>query len=430
MAKLILALSFVATLFAKTEIVFWHAFEGFLKDTFSEIVDDFNNSSDVYRVHLQQKGNYTEVFNRGVEAFNHGNPPHILQVYEVATQTMRLNPAMYTPVDQLMVQNVKRYDPAIYIDAVREFYSYNGEMLSLPWNASTGVMLYNKEAFSNAGLDPESPPQTWDELVHCSKKLVEAGYYGFTTAWPAAYHLEHLCSWHNLPFATEENGFSGLGARLDFNGPYQARHLSNLVEWEKQGIFTYRGRFTTEPEALFKSGKCGILLQGANRYALLKGAFPIGAGFIPHYPDIDGAPHRLNIGGSSFWAISGFDETVNRGVAQFFSYLSQPEVQSYWLEKTGYLPITEAAFYLSRKRGHYKDNPAAAIAILEVMNGNATPYTKGIRLGDYTNVREVIIDAIEAALEGKCTAEEALEEACQKGNELLNQFEAQYPRAS
>lgn len=424
MLKLICILAAAAIpLFAKTEIVIWHAFEGFLENKFAEIVDDFNFQSESYVVKLENKGNYTEVFNKGLEAYEKGEQPHILQVYEVATQTMMLKPEMFVPVDELMQHFFRKFDPAVYIDAVREFYSSNGKMRSLPWNASTGILFYNKEAFAKAGVDPNQPPKTWDEVREVGKKLVDAGYKGFTTAWPAAYHLEHVSSWHNLPFATHENGFGGLSARLNFNGPTQIRHLSNLIEWQKEGIFSYQGRFVSEPEAFFKEQKCGILLQGANRYALLKGNFPIGVGFMPHYPDVDGAPHRLNIGGSSFWILSGFDESVLRGIAQFFNYLSLPEIQSYWHEQTGYLPITEAAYYLTKKRGYYKNNPASEIAVLEVMNGKNTPYTKGIRLGNYTNIREEIINSIERALDGELTAEQALNEAVSKGNKLLSEFE-------
>jgi sn-glycerol 3-phosphate transport system substrate-binding protein len=298
-------------------------------------------------------------------------------------------------------------------------------MFSLPWNASTGIMFYNKDAFKEAGLDPEHPPKTWLELEQAGVQLVNAGYTGFVTAWPAAYHLEHVCSWHNLPFATYENGFCGLGARLNFNGPYEIRHLSKLVQWQKEGIFSYQGRFTNEPEQFFTNGKCAILLQGANRFPMLKKALahPIGVGFMPYWPDVPGAPYRLNIGGSSFWAISGFEEELYRGIAHFFAYLSLPEVQAYWHQQTGYLPITEAAYYLSKKKGFYEKNPAAEIAVLEVMNQKRTPYTKGIRLGNYPVIRDKIIDYLEKALKGEMTPKEALDKAVEEGNFLLEKFE-------
>jgi len=417
------------SLFAKTEIVFWHAFEGFLYDQFAEIVSDFNHQSNAYEVTLVYKGNYTETFDLGVAAFEQGSPPHILQVYEVATQTMTLKPSMFRPVDDLMRHYFRKFDRDVYINAVRDFYSTSDNtMCSLPWNASTGILFYNKKAFKEAGLNPENPPKTWEELEAISLKLVKAGYKGFVTAWPVAYHLEHLCSWHNLPFATASNGFEGLQAGLNFNGPYQLRHISKLVEWQQNGVFSYQGRFTDQPEQFFTQGKSGILLQGANRLPMLKknSIDPIGVGFMPYWSDIPGAPYRLNIGGSSFWALSGFNEDIYRGIAQFFSYLSMAEIQADWHQKTGYLPITEAAYYLTKKKGFYENNPAAEIAVLEVMNQKDTPYTKGIRLGNYPVVRDTILEHLEKAFAGELTPKKALDKAIEEGNALLEKFEIEH----
>lgn len=426
--KLCLLFLFSHSFLLGKEIVFWHAFEGFLKDIFQEVVEDFNHQSGAYQIRLVQKGNYTEVFNRGVEAFERGDPPHILQVFEVATETMMMKPEIFYSVEELMRRFFKKFDSAVYIDTVREFYSTpDHKMYSLPWNASTGIMFYNKDAFKKAGLDPNKPPSTWPEMEQAGLKLVNAGYKGFVTAWPAAYHLEYTTAIHNLPFATLDNGFKGPGARLIFNGPTTERHLDNLVSWERMGIFQYLGRFTMEPEKFFAEGKCGIIMQGANRYSILKKmtAAPIGVGFIPYYPDVTKSPFALPIGGSSFWAMAGFDEEIYRGIAQFFNYLSSPEVQAYWHQKTGYLPITEAAYYLSKKKGFYEENPAAEIAVLEVMQRPSTPYTRGIRLGGYTVVREKIIDYLEKAFKGEISPKEALDRAISDGNSLLSDFEKQ-----
>lgn len=239
------------------EIYLWHAFEGFIAEKFCEIVEDFNHHSGVHEVIPVYKGNYKETYEEGIRCFDEGQPPHILQVYEVATLSMMLDSSRYVPVETIMKDHYCNFDPFVYIDAVRHFYSgFEEEMLSLPWNASTGILFYNKEAFRRAGLDPERPPQTWLELEEMGEKLVAAGYQGFTTAWPAAYQLEHLCSWHDLPFGTEENGFKSLSGRLIFDGEEQAFHWSKLVEWQQSGLYTYSGRYTAEPENKFTEGQC------------------------------------------------------------------------------------------------------------------------------------------------------------------------------
>jgi len=427
------SLFMTAQSFAATDIELWHAFDGPLAEVFTEIVDDFNHHSGNYKIVLVKKENYTKVYEQGIEAYQKGEHPHILQIYEVATLTAMMKEGVFKPVNDLMSTYHKKFDPDVYIDSVRSFYSNSeGIMMSLPWNASTGILFYNKKAFEDAGLDPDKPPKTWQDLEKFALDLKKKGYKGYTTAWPAAYHLEHFCSWHNLPFASEANGFKGLSARLIFNQDPEVFHLSKLVEWLDSGTFTYAGRFNPEPEKLFADQKCAILMQGANRLPLLQkqASFPIGVGFLPYWPQVAEKPYNLNIGGASFWVMSGFSDDEYRGVVQFFEYLSAPAIQAFWHQKTGYLPITDAAYYLTKKKGFYKDHPAAEIAVLSVMSSRVTSNTKGVRLGDYIQVRDLIIDNLEKAFNKEMTPKEALDNAVKQGNSVLEAFEAQHTTAS
>lgn len=411
------------------EIYLWHAFEGFIGEKFCKIVEDFNHHSEVHQVIPIYKGNYKETYEEGIHSFDEGQPPHILQVYEVATLSMMLDSNRYVPVEKIMKDYYCNFDPFVYIDVVRHFYSsFEQEMLSLPWNASTGILFYNKEAFRKAGLDPERPPQTWLELEEMGEKLVAAGYQGFTTAWPAAYHLEHLCAWHDLPFGTEENGFKSLSGRLIFDAEEQIFHWNKLVEWQQTGLFSYSGRYTAEPENKFTEGQCAILLQGANRLPLLSRSadFEVGVGFMPYWPHLADTPQNLNIGGASFWVMQGFSESEYRAIAQFFEYLSSPAVQANWHQATGYLPITDAAYYLTKKRGFYEDHPAHEIAVLEVMEKTPASNSRGARFGNYVEIRDLIVDYLEKALSGELSAEEALHRAASDGNQKLAEYEASY----
>lgn len=411
------------------EIYLWHAFEGFLEEKFLEIVADFNHHSDTYQVIPVYKGNCKVTYEEGIRAFDEGHPPHLLQVYEVASLSMMLESSRYVSVETIMKNYYPNFDPFVYIDVVRDFYSsFEGEMPSLPWSTSTGILFYNKEAFRRAGLDPERPPKTWLELEEMGEKLMAVGYQGFTTAWPAAYHLEHLCSWHNLPFGTEENGFKSLNGRLIFDQEGQIFHWTKLTEWQQSGLFSYSGRYTAEPEKKFTDGECAILLQGANRLPLLSRAadFEIGVGFMPYWSHLVESPHNLNVGGSSFWVMQGFSEKEYLAIAQFFEYLSSPPVQANWHQATGYLPVTDAAYYLTKKRGFYEGHPAHEIAVLEVMEKRATSYSKGVRFGNYVEVRDLIVDYLEKALTGELTPEDALHQAAEEGNQLLEEFQKRY----
>ena len=169
-------------------------------------------------------------------------------------------------------------------------------------------------------------------------------------------------------------------------------------------------------------------MQGANRLPILKKKCPfeIGVGFMPYWPHLTEKPHTLNIGGSSFWALQGFSNDDYRSMAEFFTYLSKTEVQKKWHQATGYLPITEAAYEETKKEGFYVVHPAAEIAVLEVMENAPTPHSWGIRLGNYVEVRDLIIDALEKAFSGEMSAQEALDQAVAEGNKRLETFEKGY----
>jgi sn-glycerol 3-phosphate transport system substrate-binding protein len=144
---------------------------------------------------------------------------------------------------------------------------------------------------------------------------------------------------------------------------------------------------------------------------------------MPYWPDVPGAPQNSILGGASLWVLRGRPADEYRGVAKFLAYLSRPDVQLTWHRNTGYLPITRAAYDYERKSGFYKTNPGSAVAIEQLMLHPPTENSKGIRLGSFILVRDVIEDELEDILAGKKSAKDGLDAAMKRGNELLRQFE-------
>lgn len=407
----------------KIEIRVWHALEGYLYDVFAKIVEQFNAENQQASVVLINKGNYAQTVQAGLGAYTDKDHPHMLQIYEVGTVTALRNREKFVSVQHLMRRYRKDFNVDDIIPVLRKFYTGSeNQMYSLPWNSSTGVLFYNKTAFQNAGLDPHQPPQTWEEVEEYSTKLVAAGYKGFTTAWPAAYHLEHFAAWHNIPFASFQNGFLEGDAELVFNqSPHIIEHITKLAAWQKDGIFVYAGRFPQEPEKLFTQGTCGILLQGSNRLSLLKkdASFEIGCGFMPYRKSITSQPYTLNTGGASFWVMEGFSEEEYQCIADFCAYLFTPTIQALWHQKTGYLPITLSAYEATKQAGFYAQNQATHIAVRSVMRRKPTPYTYGVRLPHYIQVRDRIIDGLESVFAGSVDVAEGLAQTVDAANKML-----------
>ena len=408
-----------------TEIQWWHSMGGALGEWVNDLANEFNASQKDYKIVPTFKGSYDQSMTAAIAAFRAGNAPNILQVFEVGTATMMASKSAIVPVAQMMKEAGFKFDPAAYVPAVAGYYTApNGQMLSLPFNSSTPIFYYNKDAFKAAGLDPEKAPATWPEVALAAAKLKATGHKcPFTTSWQSWTQLESFSAWHNTLFATKNNGFAGLDTRLVINTPLHVRHIENLANMSKQGLFVYKGRNNT-PDATFPSGECAMYTGSSALYgSVAKTAkFAYGMATLPYYPDVPGAPQNTVIGGASLWVMAGKKPAEYIGTAAFFNYLSSAEVQSKSHQRTGYLPITTAAFKLTDQSGFYKKNPGTDIAVNQMIR-KTTDKSRGIRLGNMVQIRTVIDEEMEQVWSGKKGAKEALDSSVTRGNELLERFE-------
>ncbi|GLR85726.1 sn-glycerol-3-phosphate ABC transporter substrate-binding protein UgpB [Bradyrhizobium iriomotense] len=415
---------------AATDIALWHAMSGELGRQLEKLASDFNASQSDYRIVPSYKGNYTETVTAAIFAFRSRGQPAIVQVNEVATATMTAAKGAIYPVFSLMKDQNEPFSPGAYLPAVSGYYTdAAGNLLSFPFNASTPILYYNKAMFRDAGLDPETPPKTWPELGAAAKRLRERGAAcGFTTSWPSWIHVENFSAFHDLPLATKANGFAGLDAELRINNPVIVHHVAQLAEWQKDKVFDYSGRGQSA-EPRFQSGECGIFIGSSGTRADIKAnsKFEVGYGLMPYWPDVKGAPQNSIIGGATLWVLRDRPRNEYKGVARFFAYLSQPGVQAAWHQNTGYLPITRAAYELTRAQGFYERNPGSAISFEEITLHQPTENSKGIRLGSFVLIRGVIEDELEQAFAGKKGAQAAMDSAAERGNKLLRQFERASP---
>jgi sn-glycerol 3-phosphate transport system substrate-binding protein len=412
---------------AVTEIQWWHAMTGANNEVIVKLATEFNETQQEYKVVPTYKGGYPDTMNAGIAAFRAGNAPHILQVFEVGTATMMAATGAVKPVHVLMKEAGEKFDPNAYLSAITGYYSTTkGEMLSFPFNSSSTVMWINKDAFRKAGLNPDAPPKTWPEVFDAAKKLKAAGYAtcGFSNAWVTWVNTEQMSAWHNVSLATNANGLGGFDTVLNFNGPLHVKHLENLVELQKDKTYDYSGR-TNTGEGRFTSGECPIFLTSSAFFGNVKAnaKFDFGNAPMPYYPDQKDAPQNSIIGGASLWVMGGKKPEEYKGVAKFLSFLSDTDRQVSIHKSSGYLPITKAAYAKTKESGYYKDAPYLETPLLELTNKEPTDNSRGLRLGNMVQLRDVWAEEYEAALAGKKTAKEALDSAVSRGNAMLRQFE-------
>ena len=427
--KLALAAALAATVAlpaqAQTEIQWWHAMSGPLGEWVNDLAKQYNESQKNYKVVPTFKGSYDESMTAAVAAFRAGNAPDILQVFEVGTATMMASKGAIKPVGEVMTMGGAKFDPSVYIPAVAGYYTApNGQMLSFPFNSSTTIFYYNKDAFKAAGLDAEKAPTTWPEVFAAADKLKASGHKcPFTSSWISWTQLESFSAWHNTLFATENNGFGGTKTRLAIDSPLHLRHFENLAKMAKDGTFIYKGR-GNKADASFPAGECAMMTGSSGLYArVAKDAkFAYGISALPYYPDVKGAPQNTVIGGASLWVMSGKPAQNYKGVADFFNFLSDTKVQSESHKRTGYLPITTAAYKLTEASGFYEKNPGTDVAVTQMIR-KTTDKSRGIRLGNFVQIRTIIDEETEEIWSGKKTPKQALDAAIKRGNEQLERFQ-------
>ena len=453
---------------AQTEIQFWHAMGGNLGDTVTALADGFNKSQTEYKVNPVYKGSYTETLTAAIAAFRAKQAPHIVQVFEVGTANMMAAKGAVYPVYQLMADAKEPFDPKAYIGPVYGYYSTpDGKLLSMPFNSSTPVLYWNKELMQKAGLDPNTPPKTWPELGEMAKKAVAAGAKcGFTPQWQTWTMIENYGAWHNLPYATKDNGFGGTDIELKFNDAPRVKFIQMLADWGKDKTFVYGGR-EGKSTALFTAGDCVFHVASSGSAAgiekALGGASKFGIGMMPYSPeviaqnpgnqvdgvgamiaglDVDkmtpdqalaalkaakahaGGPQNSIIGGATLWVLQGRPAAEYKGVAKFMNYLASTPVQAKWHQETGYVPITTAAAEATEKEGFYKKFPGREVAVQELTLNPPTANSKGLRIGNFVQIRDIVDGELENVWSGKKDAKTALDDAVKAGNEQLKRFEA------
>jgi sn-glycerol 3-phosphate transport system substrate-binding protein len=420
-----LAVMTAAPAFAQTEIQWWHAMTGANNDVVNRLAAEFNATQTEFKVVATYKGSYADTLNAGIAAFRAGNAPHIMQVFEVGTATMMAAKGAIKPVQEMMKEAGENFDPKSYLPAITGYYSTaKGEMLSFPFNSSTMVMWVNKDALKKANI--ADVPKTWPEVFETGKKLKAAGYdkCGFTAAWSPWALVEQFSAWHNVPMGTKANGLDGFDTEMKFNSPTHVKLLTDLVNLQKDKIYDYSGR-ANENEGRFTSGECPIMLTSSGFFGNVKAnaKFDFTSALMPYYPDVAGAPQNSIIGGASLWVMGGKSAAEYKGIAKFFTFLSDTDRQAKLHIESGYLPITKAAYDKVKASGFYTQNPDRETPIKSLTNKEPTENSRGLRFGNMVQIRDMISEELENALAGKKTPQQALDDATSRANATLRQFE-------
>ncbi len=409
---------------AVTELQFWFGVSGANAEVIQSLAREFNQTQTQYRVVPVFKGTYPETLQAGIAAFEAGEPPHIIQVFDVGTGVMMNTERAFIPVAEVLEKAGGTFDKSQYLPGIVAYYSRpDGIMLSFPFNSSSPILFYNKDIYRRAGLDVDNPPETWLEVWYAARRIVNTGAAtcGFTSAWLTWIHLENFAAWNNLPYATNENGMAGSEIELKINAPLYVKHFQELADLAAEDVFRYGGR-TSEAKQLFLSGECGMYTDSSGGLGdVVKSGIDYGTGPLPYEPEAAGAPQNTIPGGASLWVFAGHPEADYKGVAGFFEFLSQTDIQSRLHQVSGYLPVTTAAYGATKSAGFYDANPGREQPILQMIGKLPTENSRGIRAVNLPELREIQNEEFEAMLAGQESAQQALDNAVRRGNAAVKQ---------
>ena len=407
---------------AVTELQWWHAMSGANNEVVDTLAEEFNESQDAYKITPVFKGTYPETLNAGIAAFRAKQPPAIIQVFDVGTGVMMGAEGAVMPVADVLEAGGYNFDKSNYLPGIVAYYSKpDGTMLSFPYNSSSPILYYNKDIFEKAGLDVDSPPETWQDVFAAARTIKESGAAecGYTSTWLTWIHLENFAAWNNVAYGTNENGLAGTDVELKLNEPLYVQHFQDIADLAKDGVFRYGGR-TSEAKQLFLSGECGILTESSGGLGdIVKSGMNYGIGQLPYDANAEGAPQNTIPGGASLWVFGGKSDEEYKGIAEFFNFLSQTEIQSRLHQVSGYLPVTMDAYKATKDSGFYEENPGRETPILQMMGKEPTENSKGVRLPNLPQLRDIENEQFELMLSGQQDAQAALDKIVELGNEAI-----------
>jgi sn-glycerol 3-phosphate transport system substrate-binding protein len=406
----------------QTEITWWHAMGGRLGEVVNEIAADFNASQSGYKLTPVYKGNYEETLTAGIAAFRGGEQPDIMQVFDAGAATIIGAKGAIVPVEDLLKGNGVPFDGNDYISGVRNFYAdADGKMIGMPFNSSTPIMYYNVAALEKAGV---TPPKTWEEFeTVTAPALKSAGYIPMSQSHMPWIFTENFFARHNLPFATNENGYGDGETKILINSDPIKKHFASMKSWIDDGLFGYYGTGWGDNQAPFERQETAMWLGSSGSFGGLSQSadFEFSATYLPYWESVTKEPTNTFIGGAALFAMSGKSAEANKATAEFFRFLTSAKTQYFWHKETGYVPITNAAYEMAQADGYYEVKPAAEIGIKQLTLPGGD-WTKGYRMGFYVQIRDVMNREYGKLLAGEKSVDDAFATIEKEANKLLARF--------
>ncbi len=416
-------------------IQFWHAMGGHNMEVVNDMVNQFNKTHPGIKVEAQFAGTYDDVLSKTQAAVRTKTAPHVLQIYEIGTRVM-IDSGITIPVEDLgkKVAKDQSFDWNKWIKPVANYYRMEGKLHSMPFNSSTPLFYYNKTYFKQAGLDPNKPPQTYEELKKAAEKLTVRDNNGAVTRYGMTlavygWFAEQMCYNQDTLFVNNNNGRTGRPTKALFNGPALVRFVEAWREMANQGTLLNVGASTTPAQQAFLTGRAAMMFESTGQLnnfesGLKKLGCELGTAYLPLPQGVKRG--GVSIGGASLWATKDHAPDELKATWEFLKWLTLTEQQVYWFENTGYLPTTVKSLEAAQKTQYFAERSNYATAFKQLMIAKNDYATQGAVMGTFAATRKTVEEAIEESLAGKKSTQKALDDAAAKVDKLLAEYNSLY----
>lgn len=404
---------------AKEKIIFWHAMGGNFQPTLNKIVEEYNKSQDKIEVEALYQGSYQEALNKFKSVQGTDKAPALIQLNEISTEYM-YNSGAITPMQEFVKKD--NYDLTKLEDTLINYYTINGTLYSMPFNSSASILLYNKDAFKEVGLDPEKAPKSYKELAEAAKKLTKGTErYGFAMIMDA-WFIEQLLANENILYVNEENGRAGKSpTAVAYNGEKIKTIFNWLNDMYRDNTATSYGKEYQNTRAAFLSGKVSMYIDSSAGIQQLTelANFEIGSAYVPsENGEFTGVP----IGGASLWITNSVSDEKQAAAWDFVKYAVSKESQALWASSTGYYSVNKEAYDLDLLKKDLEKTPQKLVAVNEIKDTQKTAATSGAIVGVFPELRKVMTDSMEKVYVGKEKIDKIIDKMVKESDRIVKRY--------
>jgi sn-glycerol 3-phosphate transport system substrate-binding protein len=412
-----------------TSIAFWHSMGGDIGGiAIPQMANDFNASQSQCFVEPIYQGSYDDALNKLRAGLQTADTPAVMQLFDIGTRLM-VDLEVITPVQDFIDR--ENYDVSDLEPNVLAYYTVNGRQASMPFNSSTPMLYYNKDMFQAAGLDPENPPRTFEEVWEAARLLTQRDASGNATVTGLSmsiygWFFEQLLAVSGGEYVNNGNGRDSLATEATFNSPEGVA----VLEWWKgmydEGLMGNYGRANADVRTAFYAEQTAMFVDST---AVLRGAmntvgdkFEIGTAYLPRPNEAAFDNSGTIIGGGSLWIISSRPQAEQDCAWEFIKFQASPEQQAYWHTMSGYFPIRTTAYEVPLAQEWREEFPQFKTAVDQLHLAPNNRVTQGGLIGVFPTARQTIEGAIEEVLAGVATPQQALDNAAQTVTDAIEEY--------